>query len=121
MQNVTIFAPAAIASFGVVGPTRQAQNLDVPLTAEDLVALLTSENRRLLEEVEKHKIASSTISKACAGLVVLLCERDDLEILIPRHVYDGLVSRTITLAETGDRDILVRVRENIENPGWEGV
>lgn len=81
--------------------------------------------RELQTEVEKQKIASGTLGNALTQVCRLLNDERgaprDAPIEVERYWIERLAGATVTLSETDDRDLVIRFRERIENPGWEGA
>lgn len=111
-QSVVVAAPAAAAVLeSAVGG--QA----------DPIALLREENRGLREQLNQARVAMRTLASVSVALARMAAEEAgplDRELLIPRDLYDRLAGSEVGVSEDGERNVIVKIRDNLEHPVWEG-
>jgi len=97
--DITVFAPAAIKQLPSV---KNAMDI----TPADVISMQEVELRVLREELEKQKIAASTITRfaVCCMYVIQLHTGEDV-VAIERELYDKLSGAQIQLAHWQRNDI----------------
>jgi hypothetical protein len=119
-KDVTIYAPPAVGHLGSLRPGAPPE----PPSPHEIIQAQAAQIRELYDEIEKYKVASGTLGGTATQLVRLLNEERgvplDTPVRIPRYWIDKL-DGSVSMAETDDRDLIVRFRERIHNPGWEGA
>jgi hypothetical protein len=106
----------------VLRPPSAAARVGVGL-GEPTIEVLREDNRALREEVERSRVATRTLASVAVALARLVNDergRLDREIVIPRDVYDRLAGCEVGVSEDPDRNIVVRIRDNLTHPVWEG-
>ncbi len=120
-QDVTVMPPAAVPFNPGTSPALREQ----ASLAEQLVDL-ARENERLRTELEERRQTQWTLGKAATALA-LVCLSGEVAhdnaggILISRAQIDQARLVNITVAETVEHDMVVRVRERADVPAIEGV
>ena len=97
--NITVFAPAAIKSLPSIKDA-------MDITPADVIAMQEVELRVLREELEKQKIAASTITRfaVCCMYVILQHTGEDV-VAIDRELFDKLSGAQIQLAHWHNSEI----------------
>lgn len=80
-------------------------------------------------ELQKLRTAMDTFTNVIASFVKTAYEQRprnfvpsaELEVMLERRVIDLMDGAKVTISEApGTRDVLVRIRENVPHPLWEG-
>lgn len=88
----------------------------------DALAILQADNANLRRELDQSRVATRTLASVAVALARMVNEDVplDREILIPRDVYERLAGCEVGVEEDADRNVIVRIRDNVTHPVWEG-
>ena len=86
--------------------------------------LLLEENASLRREVDQAHVAMRTLASVAVTLARMLAVGDneplDRELVLPREQHDLMAGAEVGISENGDGNLVVRIRDNLTHPVWEG-
>ena len=122
-QDVTILAPPAISGAHDEEGMERARIVAQLSKTEEMVGELEQDLQAARSVIENQKVALNTFTNVLACLVQIctgMAGRHDDKLIIDRALTDRMEGAKVTVSETGDRDVVVQIRERAPDHLWEG-
>lgn len=126
-KDVTILAPAAIAG------VRDLSSVKANCSPAEYIQELEKAYGEALTRAQNDQLALNTFTNIVASFVKIASEQmgradrrrggqqAELEVMLPRKTVDLMDGSKVTVSEVpGTRDVIVRIREGVPHPLWEG-
>lgn len=96
----------------------------VEIDLNDIVQLQQATIRELEGNLDKTRVAATTIANACLCLYKMLLDEgytvDGESVLFPRELVERMKGAQISVSEDGNGDRALRITARSDHPVWEG-